>query len=236
MGSGSSGEPAPVRGSSRRSAPLELDASLRFPMVRSMPFPHPVTESVTKLLNASLCEGGFLVRAIPPSSSPRARDPRPALQGLFQLAERDIERGPTSGATLEFFLALLIAGIALGTFETLLAGSVVFGFPWAVGALLIGLAFWYRYGRSFESEVIVAAIRLPSGERPGDPATGGTPRPPVVVWQAGRLRSELHGGRRIATRVLDCPVPLARNMVLAAQRFHGAVGDPMAPDLALGPA
>jgi hypothetical protein len=200
-----------------------------------MPFPHPVTESVTRLLNASLQGGGFLVSAMPSPLGARADESRPAFQGLFQLAERDIERGPTSGATLEFFFGLLVAGIALGIFETLLAGSVVFGLPWAVGALLIGLAFWHRYGRSFESEVIVATIRLPSSERPGDRTTGGTTRPPVVVWQAGRLRSELHGRRRIATRVLDCPTPLARNMVLAAQRFHGAVGDPIAPGATLGP-
>jgi hypothetical protein len=214
-----------ARKPSRGVAPLEFDASLRFPTVRSVSLPHRGTQPVASFLSASLREGGFLVSTQPSPLGLRAEDPRSTPEGLFLKAERDIQRGPTSRTTFEFLLGLLGAGFALGTLETYLAGSLVYGLLWVLGAATLGAAFWYRYGRSFESEVIVAAVRIPSSTGSRDRIARGTTGPPVVVCQAGRVRSVLHGGHRTVVEVLDCPIPLTRLLALAVKQLQEVPGE-----------
>lgn len=142
-----------------------------------------------------------------------------------QIAERNLRRGPTNPPALHAVLALVGAGLVLGILETYLAGSVVYALPWVVATLAFSLVLWLRYGRTFESDVIVATARDTSEASDRSLAAAGPVVSPEVFLEAGRVQSALHGGKRIAVRLLDCPPAHIRELVSVVHRFEALVKD-----------
>lgn len=115
----------------------------------------------------------------------------------------------------------------MGVLESVLAGSVVYALPWVLGTLGIAYLFWLRFGRTYESEVIVVAMdgaavaperQMPSAEEASS-----------VTWRAGEVLSVLHGGQRTAVAVAACPPWLLRELTLTMYRFENRPEVPPPP-------
>lgn len=201
---------------------LSLAASLRFSVGQSVALRAVPAGRALAQAEETLRERGF--RVSPPASSAVAKASGGAgSEGVtVRVAERDVRRGPMDRPVVEAVVALLGGGIVLGVVETLLAGTPFYAGPWVLGAALVSLALWLRYGRTFESDVIVALVRarVDAGGSGGEDLASARPASPVeVLWQTGRVRSVLHGGRRIAVRVIECHPVQVRELIHVIDQF-----------------
>lgn len=210
---------------------LALNSSLRFPVGQSVPLgPREVDVALTTAED-TLRDLGFRVSDAA-SRGPGRTPPREPPNGgtPVRVAERAVRRGPIYRPALHAILALMGAGLVLATVETYLAGPLVYSVPWVLGTGMLSLGLWFRYGRTFESDVIVALVR---GGRGAKELTG-TEGPREVIWQAGRVRSVLHGGQRTAVKVIGCHPVQMRELVHAIGAFESRVRS--VPTPAVGPA
>lgn len=112
--------------------------------------------------------------------------------------------------------ALLGAGLGLGLFDALAVQAPILALPWAGGAAAVAALFWYRYGRSFDSEVVLVVFRKgPQGGVEG-PSGGSLPS---IAWFVGRVRSDARGSRRTGTQA-TVPSGLARTAGALARDFQ----------------
>ena len=164
-------------------------------------------EAVTTTITAALDAEGFAI--VPTLAAP------PDDRSL--LAEKNVRRVATHVSTRVTMGVLVAAGVGLGGVDAYLAGSLIYGVPWfAIGFGIAGLM-WWRYGRTFESDVVRVIVRLPRG---GSRDSLGPPGPLEVGWGAGRVRSVLFSGERTTVAVVDCPVPLMESLSRAVHRFE----------------
>ena len=205
---------------------LALNSSLRFPVGQSVPLgPREVDVALTTAED-TLRNLGFRVSDAATRGSGRPPPGKPPNGGPpVRVAERAIRRGPIYRPALHAILALMGAGLVLATVETYLAGPLVYSVPWVLGAGVLSLGLWFRYGRTFESDVIVAMIRGSRGAKELAGAEGAR----EVVWQAGRVRSVLHGGQRTAVKVIGCHPVQMRELVQAIGTFVTRVRSVPAP-------
>jgi hypothetical protein len=140
------------------------------------------------------------------------------------IAERHVRVGPTSAAGIESVAALMGAGLTLGTIEGLLTGNLAYALPWVLGGIVLSVVFWARYGRTFDSEIIVVQIRPGSAPAGATDVARSGPGVGSAVFSAARVRSDLHGGERAAVRVIDCPQPLILELASAVRRFESRTG------------
>lgn len=208
-------EAAPLARKNRfsRLPPIFLLPGVRLPISQTVPVPATSESSSVEAAVGALRASGFRVTPFPQDAGTSARPPNGGAVG-----ERNVRVGPTSSFGIQSVAALVGAGFVLGTLEAFIASSILYALPWVLGALFVAFVFWLRFGRSFVSEVIVvrwrpAPLPVPSGPSPVVPGS------PALVWQAGRVRSLLHGGRRAAFRVIDCPAPLVQDLADAVRRF-----------------
>jgi hypothetical protein len=108
------------------------------------------------------------------------------------------------------------AALTLGAFDTVAVGTPVILLPWVAGAGVIAGVFWFGYGRSFESDVVVATWRPAAEFGGGIPPSGRAV--PGVVWRGGRVRSDIRGRTRTAVRVAAVP-ELAGDLAEVARLF-----------------
>jgi len=118
------------------------------------------------------------------------------------------------------------AGICLGAVDGLLIGGLWYTFPWFLGGLAAAGLLWWRYGRTYESEVIAAQFSGMAVVARGAAATAGRPSNGIVVWSAGRVRSVLFAGTRTAIGVIDCPIPLMESLGGVVRRFESELATP----------
>ncbi|MGP8073139.1 MAG: hypothetical protein ACLPZM_08470 [Thermoplasmata archaeon] len=103
--------------------------------------------------------------------------------------------------------ALFAAGLILGGFDTVAVGNLYVLLPWVFVAAGIAGLFWYRWGRSYESDVLV--VQWEGGKTVG-PIPPSTPVP-QLVWWSGRVRSDIRGRARTAVSV-EYITPLASEL------------------------
>jgi len=174
------------------------------PVEQRSPFPPQPAEAVADAFASSLAAGSFalVVGGGPRNESPGTR----LLAGRTVFAERNVRRVATHTGMVVSMGVLVGAGIALGAVDGLLIGVLLYTFPWFLVGLGAAGALWWRYGRTYESEVVAATL------------TAG-----VVIWNAGRVRSVLFAGVRTAVGVIDCPIPLMEGLGSMARRFEAQV-------------
>jgi len=119
--------------------------------------------------------------------------------------------------------ALFAGGMVLGAFDTVAVGNPIVILPWVLVAAGIAALFWYRWGRSYESDVVAVTWQAGGASRVGDgPPMSTVPR---LVWWGGRVRSDIRGGSRTAVQA-EYVTPLAGELgTLAralAKRLDGA--------------
>jgi hypothetical protein len=206
---------APPRESLRRALPPLIGLpSRKLPVGQRVVLrgvePDRALEEIRSLLDAD----GFRVDLYP------AADGGGPTATSVGIAERHVRVGPTSAAGIESVAALLGAGLTLGTIEGLLTSNVVYALPWVLGGMVLSFVFWARYGRTFDSEIIVVQVRPSAtpGEGPAVAAVDAVAG--SAVFSAARVRSDLHGGERAAVRVIDCPQPLVLELASAVRRFE----------------
>jgi hypothetical protein len=192
------------------------------PVGQSAKVPPTRNRSVSPAFSAALDSGGF---ALVPSSPPLTdRSGGIAWDGRTVFAERYVRRVGTHTGMQVSMGVLVGAGICLGAVDGLLVGGLWYTFPWFLGGLAAAGLLWWRYGRTYESEVIAA--RFLGAPRSGHGPVEGTGAPAggIVVWSAGRVRSVLFSGTRTAVGVLDCPIPLMEGLGGVVRRFQSELG------------
>ena len=207
----------PLRAIERYSMPVEQGAALN-----GAPL-----EAVSAAFSSALESGGF---SLVPSSRSAGKDAAVVLaSGRVLFAERNVRRVPTHAGMLVSMGVIVGASISLGAVDGLLVGGLWYTFPWFIGGLVAAGILWWRYGRTYESEVLSARM---SGAVPPSTATVPTTATRgAIVWSAGRVRSVLFAGTRTAVGVLDCPIPLMESLGGIVRTFQSEVGAP-APHIA----
>jgi hypothetical protein len=226
------GIPKTPREPRHRGPPLGLNASLEFTVGQSVLLGDRTMESARSMVRDVLRGRGFRVNSLPAGLLSRSGGSSPTETRLVQVAERNVRRGPTNPPTLHAILALVGAGLVLGILDTILAGAVIYVTPWIAAAAAVSLALWLRYGRTFESDVIIAAVRDTSGTSGGTPGAKGQVVSPEVFLEAGRVLSVVHGGKRTAVQTLDCPPPHIRELVNVVHTFETLAKNPSAGSVA----
>jgi hypothetical protein len=139
------------------------------------------------------------------------------------VAERNIRRAETSVPMRMSMVVLLAAGVALGALDAYVVGTVILATPWVGTGGAIALYMWFRFGRSYESEVVTVAILAPAAVSDARPGTDSTKEPTRLLWTAGRVRSVNFDGVRTAVEVVDCPVSLMEAIGRMIRRFESDV-------------
>jgi hypothetical protein len=145
------------------------------------------------------------------------------MQAHVLSAERSVKRVATDTTMHVALVGLVAAGVGLGALEAYLFGGAQYAIPWCLGGLALAGLLWWRYGRTYESEVIVVSVSVPLLQNHDTSEPTGTVRREEVSWSAGRVRSILFGGTRTAVSVKDCPVPLMEALAGAVRRFESDV-------------
>lgn len=204
-------------GSTARRSALRSLAGLPLPVGQRVRTVAPSLELLTTAIESSLRLEEFALarRAIAPPRERRIPG-RDAEITDPVIGERRLRRVPTRPAMRLSIGVLAASGVILGAMETILTGNLLLGVPWGLAGLAVGLLFWWRYGRTYESEVVRVRIL---GERAAPPAA---PLPvPLAVeleWTTGRVRSVLFGGERAVIGVVDCPIWLMTALTSAMRR------------------
>ena len=192
-----------------RPAPLRLAPELALPLRQEIPLEaRPWAEIVGPLRSVLDGAGYDLVSVAEPDLGPAGA---PGRRPLEVVAERDPVGAPMSPTGRLSVYTLLGAGIGLGIFDALAVGAPWVAGPWAAGAIAVTILFWYRYGRGYESDVVVAVYR-PDGR---------------MIWFGGRVRSDVRAGDRIGYAAVPLP-RLGREMGAltraVAERLRTPVG------------
>ncbi len=187
--------PAPHRPPGRNflTSALQLPEGFSLPLRQELNLPPTPPAQVFEAVRTVLTSGGFeiLSFATPPLTD-AGGDPWSDFRAV---GERALKAAPMSVAGKVSVYTLLGAGLGLGIFDAVAIGVWWVAVPWALGALCVALLTWYRYGRGFESDVVVVTIRAAARAGEG----------PTVVWIGGRVRSDVRAGDRSANSATAQP-------------------------------
>jgi hypothetical protein len=205
--------PSPrVPGPRVRLLPLQLAPDFPLPIRKDVRVPVVPWPQVADAVRATLRAAGFDVIVgleRPDPASVRAGRPH----RFRAIAERGRMGAPMTPASRLSVYTLLGAGIGLGIFDAVAVNDAVLALPWAIGGITVAVLLWYRYGRSFESDVVVVVLRgalSPTGELPAGAS---------LAWLAGHVFSEVRAGDRIGHRT-EAPPRLAGEVVRLIQDFQ----------------
>lgn len=204
--------------------PLRLLPDLVLPLRQDVPLAEFSWPHVTDAIRQTLGSAGFQIVSISeaPGSGPPAS--RPGFPGRSEtVAERRRRSVPMPAPAKVSVYALFGAGLALGVFDALAVQTPLVALPWAGGAAAVAFLFWYRYARSFDSEVVVVVLR-PSAPaaRSAGPAIGPTAS---LAWFAGQVRSHARGSSRVSAEVW-VPPGLAREVGALTRDFLARLAAP----------
>jgi len=203
----------------RRTAPaLELGPDFGFPFRQEVRVPagaRPLAESTAR---AVLGEVGFELVALPTETTASGGGP-PGL-GSVWVGERGLRRrGVTSSAAVVPIIAVFVAGSILGGLDAYIVGSPLVGIFWVLGAAGASAIFWWRYGGTYDSDLVLVTI---SEARSNSPP--GTSSLTVVFW-AARVRSQVQSDLRLPS-VISGPLKLAAELGGLVRRFRQQMGLP----------
>ena len=115
------------------------------------------------------------------------------------VGERKLLREQTDRRVLEALAVVVAGGGVLGVFDAF-ATSAWLVVPLWVGAFAVVAAlFWFVFGRSYRSDLVVALIEVARTGAGASPAAD-SPLPVSVTWFAGHVRSEVKGAPSSHTR------------------------------------
>lgn len=217
--------PRPIRGL------LPLRAIERYPMSvgQSASIVGAPPDAVSAAFSAALDSGGFSL--VPVARPTETENGGGLVSGRTVFAERNVRRVATHAGMIVSMSVIFGAGVALGAVDGILVGGIWYTFPWFFGGAAAAGLLWWRYGRTYESEVIAVQLlgSSPTGlapaSRPGSVASG------TVVFKAGRVRSVAFSGTRTAVGVLDCPISLMESLGGVVRRFQSELGLPATAEL-----
>ena len=211
-------EPEAIAGKPARSVrglpPLRDLEQFSMPVGQQVRVPAEPFPAIPAAISRTVTGAGFTVEAsgMPTDGSVPPGGVRPSTV----IAERNVRAVPTHGSTRLAAAVLFGAGVALGGLDAYLVAEPTLAVPWAAGGAVAALLLWFRYGRTFESEVV--SVRLATPDPPGTAALA------TVVWTAGRVRSVIFAGTRTAVGVVDCPIPLMEALGRSVRQFEAEVG------------
>ena len=198
--------------------PLDLSSGLRFALrqeVRLSVEAGPRTEATAHTL---LAEAGF--EPVRKRGPPGGSDAPPAALAGGWVGERGLRRrGGTAPVVWAPIITVFLAGCVLGGLDAYIAGSILVGVFWALGAAGASGAFWLRYGRIYDSDLAMVTISSPPAGPPS--GLGST----TVVFWAVRVRSQIHSGVRIPT-IVSGPLRLAREVGALSREFQRRMQGP----------
>jgi hypothetical protein len=208
---------SPMRWS--KAPPLSLSPDLSLPLRQDAVIPSLPWPQVTEAIRSTLGAAGFGIVSVVERRAP-VKGASAAGAPLFweTLSERGRRSIPMGAATRASLYALFGAGFGLGLFDAIAVRVPLFALPWGGGAALVAFLFWYRYGRSFKSEVMLVAVR---------PTRGAAARGLTVAWIAGVVTSDARGSHRVGVEATDTPA-MARAAGELARAFRDRVTGPAA--------
>ena len=120
-------------------------------------------------------------------------------------------------------ITVFLAGCVLGGLDAYIAGSLLVGVLWALGAAGVSGAFWLRYGRIYGSDLAMVTVSSLPASAPSGPGSS------TVVFWAARVRSQIHSGVRIPT-IVSGPLRLAREVGALSREFQRRMQEPASGD------
>jgi hypothetical protein len=162
---------------------------------------HRSVADADRIARRTLTELGFYVGATSSTvTAPNRANPSAPAVPLLVVGERKLFREATDRTVLEALGVVIAGGGVLGVFDALVTKSWVVAPLWIAAFGLIAAVFWFVFGRSYRSDVIVAVIDVdrPSASPPAPPADLASSV--SVTWLAGHVRSEVRGAPSSDTR------------------------------------
>ena len=206
-------------------APVSSVERLSLPVGQRVLVPFAPDEMVSTAVSTAVKAGGFTI--VEPRRARRGTKAPPGPETHLLSAERAVRRVATDSPMRVSLVAMVAAGVGLGALEAYLFGGAQYAVPWCLGGLALAGLLWWRYGRTYESEVIVVSVSAAPNSGRGASESTGTITRRLVTWSAGRVRSLLFSGTRTAVAVKDCPVPLMEALAGAVRRFDLEIGGVM---------
>jgi hypothetical protein len=163
------------------------------------------SEALVEAARSALAAQGF--RSVTPTRS----DPTP-LRPIV-VAERELHRVRMQPSMRVAVWVLVGAGALIGVLDSLVVGTWALLLLWLAAFGLVGFLLWLRYGRQYESELVLA-VAIAATEPGRDP--GGAD----LVIRGGRVRFIGFDGARTPTEVVDCPVPLMDALAAAVRQVE----------------
>lgn len=198
---------------------LAVPRELAFPFRQDVRIPIGGWKEIAPVILATFGALGY-ESMTPPGPTGRGSGP------LRIIGERNRHLTPMLRPVKFSIYVLFGAALTLGAFDTIAVGTPLIIVPWLVGAAAFAGVFWYGFGRSCESDVVVVVWK--EGTPPGTPYTPSSSSVPAVVWVGGRVRSDLRGHSRTAVHTYAVPElagDLARTVRAFTQHLAGATSN-----------
>jgi len=149
----------------------------------------------------TLAELGFHVVEEPleprrPGSPASAGDRPPTLV----VGERKLLKEQTDRRVLEALAVVVAGGGVLGVFDAFATSSWLVVPLWLGAFAVVAAIFWFVFGRSYRSDLVVAFVEVDRPTGPGASDRGGSSPIVSVTWLAGHVRSEVRGAPSSRTR------------------------------------
>jgi len=184
---------------SRRS--LAVEDLTPFPYRQEIRVENRSVAELARIARGTLTESGFYV----PVAKPRRRAKPPSVPTaehgpILIVGERKLRKDITDLRILEALSVVVAGGGVLGVFDALVTASWLVAPVWVGAFGLVAVLFWYVFGRSYQSDALVAFIKADrsAGSSPGSPV--GPVSSTLVTWLAGHVRSEIRGAPSPKTR------------------------------------
>jgi hypothetical protein len=198
--------------------PLDLSSGLRFVFRREVRLPPDSGPRLEEVAQAVLEDAGF--EPVRGSRPARGTNDLSSPEGRAWVGERWLPRRRGTASTTRLpIVTLLLAGCVLGGLDAYISNSLVVAGYWFVGAVGVSVAFWVRYGRTYDTDVAQVTLSGPTVSPPPGPGL-----PSVVFW-ASRVRSQVHSGVRVPTGVSG-PIWLAAELGELAREFERRMSGP----------
>jgi len=217
---------------------LAVEDLAPFPYRQEIPVGNRPVDELVSIARRTLTDSGFYVAGI---KSRRRAKPPPTPDGgpILVVGERKLRKDITDLRILEALSVVIAGGGVLGVFDALVTTAWVVAPLWIGAFGLVAVLFWYVYGRSYQSDVLVAFIKVdrsPS-DSPGSPP--GPTGPASVTLLTGHVRSEVRGAPSNRTRrIVHFQEAAGVVSMLAAvvRQFQAALRTPgLAPSSTKGP-
>jgi hypothetical protein len=116
-------------------------------------------------------------------------------------------------------IVLFLGACILGGLDAYISNSLILVGYWLLGAGVVSIAFWLRYGLVYDTDVAMVSLSRTPGTSPSSPATVS-----VLFWSA-RVRSQVHSGTRVPAGVTG-PIWLAAELGDLAGEFERRISGP----------